>query len=270
MRPAALWWNALRFSTLLFAVQAQATEVLRLSTTTSTDHSGLLAHLLPQFEAATGVRVLVIAVGTGKALQLARQGDVDVTLVHARQAEDAFVASGHGVKRHEVMYNDFVVVCPASDPAGIRGGRDVVAAFRRIAAAKVRFVSRGDQSGTDLMEQHYWRAAAIRPAKGAYVSAGLGMGQALGMAAELQACTLSDRATFSSYKARINLAVMVEGDQKMRNPYGIIAVNPVRHPGVNAKGARLLIEWICGPEGQRAIARFQPGGQQLFFPSATR
>jgi tungstate transport system substrate-binding protein len=250
------------------AAPASAQQVIRLSTTTSTENSGLLAWLLPPFEARTGSKVHVIAVGSGKALELAKNGDVDVTLVHARAAEDQFVAGGHGVNRRDVMYNDFLVACPASDPARIGGGRDVIAAFRKIAASGVRFISRGDKSGTDIMEQSYWQAAGVKPAAPAYVSAGQGMGEVLTMAAELDACTLSDRATFATYRARTNLAVMVQGDSRMANPYGIIAVNPARHPGINETGARQLIDWIVSPEGQSRIAAFKVGGQQLFFPSA--
>jgi tungstate transport system substrate-binding protein len=245
---------------------AQAQQTLRLSTTTSTENSGLLAYLLPQFEADSGLRVQVIAVGSGKALELAKNGDVDVALVHARAAEDKFVADGHGVERRDVMYNDFVVVGPAADPSGARG-RDVLAAFRRIAAGPARFVSRGDNSGTEQMEQSYWRLAGARPPAARYVAAGQGMGEVLNMAAELQAYTLADRATFSTYKARTGLEILVEGDARMFNPYGIIAVNPARHPGVNIQGARRLSEWLTSAAGRRSIAAFRPAGQQLFFPS---
>jgi tungstate transport system substrate-binding protein len=187
--------------------------------------------------------------------------------VHARPAEDQFVAAGHGVDRRDVMYNDFLVVCPATDPAGVKGGKDVLAAFRKIAPSPVKFISRGDNSGTDLMEKSYWKAAGVKPEPARYLAAGLGMGEVLNMAAELQACTLTDRATYSAYKARTALAIMVQGDPRMFNPYGIIAVNPARHPGINYKGARLLIEWITSAEGQHKIAAFQLDGQQLFFPS---
>jgi tungstate transport system substrate-binding protein len=257
MAVALVWFNP-----------ALAQDTIRLSTTTSTDNSGLLAFLLPAFEAKTHARVHVIAVGTGKALELAKNGDVDVTLVHARPAEDQFVAAGHGIDRRDVMYNDFIIVCPASDPARIAGGEDVLAAFRAIAASKVKFISRGDNSGTDLMEKNYWAAAGVKPDPARYLSAGLGMGEVLNMAAELQACTLTDRATYSAYKARTGLAVMVQGDSRMFNPYGIIAVNPARHPGINSKGARLLVDWITSAEGQARIAAFRVDGQQLFFPSA--
>jgi tungstate transport system substrate-binding protein len=190
--------------------------------------------------------------------------------VHARPLEDKFVADGFGIDRRDVMYNDFVVAGPASDPAGVKGGRDVIAAFRKIAASNARFIARGDNSGTDLMEKTYWKAAGVQPAASRYLSAGLGMGEVLNMAAELQAYTLTDRATFGAYKAKTGLAVLVEGDPKMFNPYGIIAVNPARHKGINYQGARLLIDWITSPEGQQRIASFRPAGQQLFFPSTAR
>ena len=261
--------RAIGFSlALLAAPWAVAQQPVRLSTTTSTDNSGLLRFLLPVFEARTGFKVDVIAVGSGKALELAKNGDVDVTLVHARAAEDRFVAEGHGVGRRNVMYNDFVIVCPASDPARIKGGRDVIAAFRRMAASDARFVSRGDNSGTEVMEQSYWKGAGVKPQGKRYLSAGLGMGEVLMMAAELQACTLSDRASFITYRARTGLAIMVEGDKRMFNPYGVLKVNPVRHPGVHQQGAHALVQWLVSPEGQANIAAFRFEGQQLFFPAA--
>ncbi len=261
----------LAFGAVLLAMSsmAHAQQVVRLSTTTSTDNSGLLGYLLPAFERASAYKVHVIAVGSGKALELAKNGDVDVTLVHAREAEDKFVAAGFGVDRRSVMYNDFVVVCSAADPARIKGHKDVAAAFRAIAASKVKFISRGDNSGTDVMEKSYWKLAGVTPPAARYLSAGLGMGEVLTMAAELQACTLSDRATFATYQAKTGLAIMVEGDRRMFNPYGIIAVNAARHPGVNAKGARALIDWITSPQGQGRIAAFRAGGQQLFIPNAS-
>jgi tungstate transport system substrate-binding protein len=249
---------------------ATAQQVIRLSTTTSTENSGLLKWLLPVFEAKTGTKVHVISVGTGKALELAKNGDVDVTLVHARPLEDKFVADGYGVDRRDVMYNDFIVAGPVSDPAGIRGSKDVIVAFRKIAASRARFISRGDNSGTDLMEKSYWTSAGVKPAGANYRSAGLGMGEVLNMAAELQAYTLTDRATYGAYKAKTGLAILVEGDKRMFNPYGIIAVNPARHKDINYKGAKLLIDWITSAEGQQRIATFRPGGEQLFFPSAAR
>ena len=259
---------------LLLAVLATAVmptlaqEVIRLSTTTSTESSGLLQYLLPAFEARTGSRVQVISVGTGKALEMAKNGDVDLTLVHARQSEDKFVAEGHGVNRRDVMYNDFIVVGPAADPAGVKGGKDVLKAMKKIADSRVRFISRGDNSGTDQMEKSYWKAIGATPQGSAYLSAGLGMGEVLNMAAEMNAYTLTDRATYGAYKAKTGLAVVVEGDPRMFNPYGIIAVNPARHPSANHKGAMQLIEWITSDEGQRRIASFKVDGQGLFFPSA--
>jgi tungstate transport system substrate-binding protein len=249
---------------------ALAQDVIRLSTTTSTENSGLLRELLPAFEAKTGIKVRVISVGTGKALELGKNGDVDVTLVHARQLEDKFVQEGWGIARRDVMYNDFIVVGPDADPAKVKGNRDVIAAFAKIAASGARFISRGDNSGTDVMEKGYWQAAGVRPAGAAYVSAGLGMGEVINMAAEMRAYTLTDRATYGAYKAKTGLDILVEGDKRMFNPYGIIAVNPAKHPGVNYKGAKQLIEWITSPEGQARIAAFRPAGEQLFFPTAAR
>jgi tungstate transport system substrate-binding protein len=250
--------------------QQSGDKVLRLSTTTSTENSGLLKALLPAFETKTGIKVNVISVGTGKALELGKNGDVDVTLVHARQLEDKFVQDGWGIDRRDVMYNDFIVVGPESDPAKVRGNKDVIAAFAKIAASGTRFISRGDNSGTDVMEKGYWQAAGTKPTDAAYVSAGLGMGEVLNMAAEMRAYTLTDRATYGAYKAKTGLTILVEGDKRMFNPYGIIAVNPAKHPSVNYKGAKLLIDWITSPEGQAKVAAFKPAGEQLFFPLANR
>jgi tungstate transport system substrate-binding protein len=174
------------------------------------------------------------------------------------------------VERADVMYNDFVVACPAADPARIKGGRDVLAAFRAIEASGVKFVSRGDNSGTDIMEQSYWKAAGVKPQGARYLSAGMGMGEVLAMAGELQACTLTDRATFIAYRAKTGLAIMVEGDRRMFNPYGVIVVNPARHPGINHRGARLFAQWLVSPAGQANIAAFRYEGQQLFFPHPQR
>ena len=257
-------------SLLLFALAsaAFAQSVIKMSTTTSTDNSGLLPFLLPDFEKKYNVKVNVIAVGTGKALELAKNGDVDVTFVHARPSEDKFVAEGYGVNRRDVMYNDFIIVGPASDPAGVKGMRDAIAAMKKIRDSGARFISRGDNSGTDQMEQKYWKEAGTKPQPPAYVSAGLGMGEVLNMAAEMRAYTLTDRATYAAYKARTGLAILVEGDPKMFNPYGIIATNPKKYPGINYAGAMQLIDWITSPEGQMKIADFKIEGQQMFFPSA--
>ena len=245
---------------------AGETRELRLATTTSTDNSGLLSAILPQFERQHAFKVHVISVGTGKALKLGENGDVDVVLVHDRQAEDAFVAAGHGSDRRDVMYNDFVLVGPKNDPAGLRGGGDVLAALRRIAAGEARFVSRGDDSGTERMEKNYWRQLGIA-VKGApwYVSAGLGMGEVLTMAGEMQAYTLSDRATYATYQARTGLEIMVQGDPRMFNPYGIMAVSRSKYPEINFTGAEALIAWLTSDAGRAAITAFRPRGEQLFF-----
>jgi tungstate transport system substrate-binding protein len=257
-------------SPLALAQQASAPRVIRMSTTTSTENSGLLKWLLPEFEKKTNTKVNVISVGTGKALELAKNGDVDVTLVHARALEDKFMAEGWGKERRDVMYNDFLVAGPASDPAHVKGNTDVIDAFKKIAASGARFISRGDNSGTDVMEKDYWKTAGTKPAGANYVSAGLGMGEVLNMAAEMGAYTLTDRATYGAYKAKTGLAILVEGDKRMFNPYGIITVNPERHKGINYEGAKLLVDWITSPEGQARIAAFKPAGEQLFFPSAQK
>ena len=262
--------TVLFLGTVLIAPFGSATDVIKMSTTTSTENSGLLSYLLPKFESATDSKVQVIAVGTGKALELAKNADVDVTLVHARLAEDKFVATGGGVNRRDVMYNDFIIAGPKSDPAHINGSKDVLSALKKIVDSKAKFISRGDNSGTDQMEKLYWKDVGAMPQGVSYVSAGVGMGEVLNMAGELDAYTLTDRATYSAYKAKSGLVVATEGDPKMFNPYGIIAVNPAKNPSVNYKGAMKLIEWITSDVGQKAIAAFQVDGQQVFFPSALK
>src|SRR5688572_22646480 len=199
-------------------------------------------------------------------MRLGENGDVDVLLVHSRVDEDAFVAQGYGVERRDVMHNDFILVGPAEDPAKVRGLRDILQAFGRIAAAKATFVSRGDDSGTDKMEKSYWAQVGRRPEGRQYLAAGQGMGEVLTMAGNLGAYTLSDRATYAAYRQRIGLELLVEGDKRLFNPYGVIAVNPARYPGINARGAQLFIEWITGDAGRRAIGEFRVHGEQLFFP----
>jgi tungstate transport system substrate-binding protein len=250
------------------AATADAAPDIRMSTTTSTEASGLLPFLLPPFQVRCQCKVRVVAVGTGKALELGKNGDVDVVLVHARPAEDEFVAQGHGINRRDVMWNDFIIVGPGADPAGVKGMKDAVGALRKIEAAAAPFISRSDNSGTDQMEKSYWRTAGITPKGAWYLSAGLGMGEVLTMAAEKSAYTLTDRATYGAYRSRTGLEILVEGDPHMFNPYGIIAVNPAHHPGANYAGAMELITWITSPEGQRRIAEFKVNGEQLFFPSA--
>ncbi len=255
---------------LCFALLAGAQERLRMSTTTSTENSGLLSVLLPAFEKAYNVKVDVIAVGTGKALKLGENGDVDVVLVHSRPAEDKFVADGHGVDRRDVMYNDFVIVGPKDDQAGLRKAKSALDAFKLLAEGKVDFISRGDDSGTDKMEKSLWKAAGISPKGKWYIEAGQGMGAVLQMAFEKKGYTLSDRGTFISLGKKIDSVIVFEGDKALFNPYGIIAVNPKKHPKVNYKLAKQFIEWITGPEGQRIIGSFNLNGKQLFFPSAKK
>ena len=245
-----------------------AAEDIRLATTTSTENSGLLKVILPIFEAKYGGKVRVISVGTGAALKLGENGDADVVLVHARSLEDKFMAGGFGSVRRDVMYNDFVIVGPKNDPAGVRGSKDVIAAMKKISASGAKFVSRGDESGTHQMEKDYWKSANI-DLKGAwYVSSGQGMGQVLTMAGQFEGYALTDRATYAAYKDKTGLETLVEGDPKMFNPYGIIAVNPQKHPTVNNQGAMAMVNWITSPQGQKAIADFKINGVQMFFPSA--
>ncbi len=244
---------------------------LVLASTTSTANSGLFDHLLPKFTTETGIAVRVIVVGTGAALRLGERGDVDVVLVHARTAEERFVAAGHGVARHAVMYNDFVVVGPAADPAGVRGMGDAPAALRRIAAAESPFVSRGDDSGTHKAELRLWAAARVDPKEGSgrwYFETGSGMGATLNTAAAKGAYALADRGTWLSFGNRGDLAILVEGDTRLHNPYGVILVNPARHPHVKAAEGRAFISWLTSPAGQRAIAEFTIGGERLFIPNA--
>jgi len=249
----------------LCAASAIAKDV-RMATTTSTDNSGLLQYLLPKFEADCGCKLRYTAVGTGAALKLGQNGDVDVVLVHARAAEDKFVAAGYGVNRRDVMYNDFVIVGPASDPAGIKGMRDPLAALKKLHASGATFVSRGDDSGTNKKELAYWKAIGIKPGGPHYLAVGQGMGQTLTVAGEKQAYTLSDRATYTTYAAKTGLQIMVQGDERLLNPYGVIAVNPKRYPKVNYEGAMAFIEWLTSDKGQQAIGDYRFKGAQLFHP----
>ena len=239
---------------------------IKMATTTSTDNSGLLKALLPKFEAKCGCKVHVVAVGTGAALKLGQNGDADVVLVHARKAEDEFVAKGYGVNRRDVMYNDFVLVGPKSDPAHLRGMKDVLAAMKKIKDGGAKFVSRGDDSGTNKKELGYWNTLGIDPRGPAYFAIGQGMGQTLTATAEKGGYTLTDRATYATYKDRTGLEILVEGDPKMYNPYGVIAVNPKRYPKINYDGAMDFVKWITSDQGQAEIAAFKPEGAQLFFP----
>jgi tungstate transport system substrate-binding protein len=241
---------------------------ISLSSTTSTEDSGLFGHILPSFRSASGLDVHVVAVGTGQALAIGMRGDADALLVHDRAGEDKFVAQGYGIDRRDVMYNDFVIVGPKSDPAGIRALKDARAAFGRIAAGRAAFASRGDDSGTNRMELRLWRSAGIEPDKrGAwYRDLGQGMGPTLNVAAALDAYTLTDRATWANFKNRQNLEILTGGDPALFNPYGSILVNPAKWPHVKAAPARIWHEWLTSKPGLDAIASYRIGGEQLFFP----
>ncbi len=252
---------------ILWASGLGAGERLRLATTTSTANSGLLDVLLPPFEKAHGVRVDVIPVGTGKALKLGRNGDVDVVMVHSPKAEVRFVWEGQGVNRREFMYNDFVIVGPGEDPAGIRRSKDAVRALSLIAEKGATFVSRGDDSGTHKKERELWEEAGYHPFGAWYLEVGQGMGKTLIVADERRAYTLADRATYLAFRGKINLEVLSEGDTRLFNPYGIIAVNPAKHPHVNHHLALALIAYVTGPEGQGVIRKFKRFGRQLFVPT---
>jgi tungstate transport system substrate-binding protein len=244
---------------------ACAAEHLRLATTTSTENSGLLAELLPPFEKANSAKVDVIAVGTGKAIKLAENGDVDVVMVHARSKEDQFVADGFGVDRRDVMYNDFVLLGPASDPAGIRGVTDVADAMSKIAAAKVTFVSRGDDSGTHSREQQLWKEAGVTPSGHWYLEAGRGMGEIIVMAGERQGYTLSDRGTYLAFMNKTELQIVVEGDKRLFNPYGAIMVNPQKHPHVKIDLAKKFLDYLSSNQAKIIITGYRRGGEQLFY-----
>ena len=250
---------------------AMAQKFITVASTTSTEQSGLFRHLLPIFEKKTGIQVRVVALGTGQALDLARRGDADVVFVHARAAEEKFVAEGHGVKRIPVMYNDFVVIGPRSDSARVAGSKDVVEAFRKIKAASAPFVSRGDRSGTHTAELDLWKAARIDIAKEKgswYRDTGQGMGPALNTASSMGAYLLADRGTWLSFKNRGDLTILVEGDKRLFNQYGVILVNPEKHPNVKRAEGQAFIDWVVSPEGQKAIADYRIGGEQLFYPNA--
>ncbi len=252
---------------LLLSLPAAAEERLRMSTTTSTENSGLLAALLPPFEMQCGCRVDVIAVGTGKALKLGEAGDVDVVFVHARSLEDKFVAAGFGVDRRDVMYNDFVLLGPPDDPAGAGKSKSTADAFRAIAAKGSPFISRGDESGTHQKEKEIWAAAGIAPKGPWYIEAGQGMGEVITMGTQKRGYALSDRGTYIAFRKKTDLVVLRQGDKTLWNPYGIIAVNPKRHPHAKYGLAMKLIDFVTGPEGRALIAGFKVDGEPLFFVS---
>jgi tungstate transport system substrate-binding protein len=253
-------------------VQAQE-KFITVSSTTSTEESGLFKYLLPIFEKKAGFQVHVVAVGTGQALDIGRRGDADVVFVHAKPLEEKFLAEGQGVQRFDVMYNDFVLIGPKSDPAKVAGTRDITAAMQKIKAAQVPFVSRGDRSGTHFAELALWKLAGIDIAKDKgpwYRDTGQGMGPALNSASGMNAYILSDRGTWLSFKNRGDLVIAVEGDKRLFNQYGIMLVNPAKHPNVKKEMGQAFVDWVISPEGQNAIAEYKIGGQQLFFPNAKR
>jgi tungstate transport system substrate-binding protein len=255
----------------LLSAGPAAAEFIIVQSTTSTQNSGLLDHILPRFTAKTGIEVRVVAVGTGQAIKNARNGDGDVLLVHAKSAEEAFVREGFGIKRHDLMYNDFVVVGPSSDPAGIGGLSDAPKALARIALTKTPFASRGDDSGTHKKERQLWSLAGLVPWKTRakwYRETGSGMGATLNVAVAMGAYALTDRATWIAFANKGRHRVLVEGDRRLFNQYGVILVNPAKHPRVKAKEGKALINWLLSEEGQMAIAGFRVAGRQLFFPNA--
>jgi tungstate transport system substrate-binding protein len=264
--------RALLALSFLFSFSAQAQKgFITVASTTSTEQSGLFRHLLPIFEKKAGFQVRVVALGTGQSLDMGRRGDADVVFVHARALEEKFVAEGFGVRRFEVMYNDFVLVGPKSDPARVVGSKDIVTALRKIHATSAAFVSRGDKSGTHFAELELWKAAGIDLAKDKgpwYRDTGSGMGPTLNTAAGMSAYALTDRGTWLSFRNRGDLVVSVEGDKRLFNPYGVILVNPVKHPHVKKDMGQAFIDWIVSREGQAAIAGYKIGGEQPFFPNA--
>jgi len=253
-----------------FSIEAQQ-RFITVASTTSTEQSGLFRHLLPIFEQKTGIQVRVVALGTGQALDMGKRGDADVVFVHAKALEEKFIAEGYGVKRFEVMYNDFVLVGPKSDPAKVSGTRDIVAALQKIRAAQAPFASRGDKSGTHFAELELWKLAGVDIAKDQgpwYRDTGSGMGPTLNTAAGMNAYTLADRGTWLSFKNRGELVISVAGDQRLFNQYGIILVNPTRHPSVKRELGQAFIDWVISPEGQRVISDYKIGGERLFVPNA--
>ncbi len=262
----------LMLASVLPAQRLQAEEqFIVMASTTSTEQSGLFGYLLPIFTKETGISVRVVAQGTGQALATARKGDADVVFVHDPVAEERFVAEGWGLARREVMYNDFVVIGPKSDPAKIAGGSDVTVALARVARAEQPFVSRGDKSGTHAAELRFWKQSGVDPHTGDgswYRESGSGMGPTLNVAAQMNAYTISDRATWLNFRNRAELAILVQGDTRLFNQYGVIVVNPARHPHVKEALARKFADWVVSPAGQGAIAAYRLGGEQLFFPNA--
>ena len=258
-------------STLTSNVQAQEKSII-VSSTTSTEQSGLFGYMLPIFKMKSGIDVKVVAVGTGQALDIGRRGDADVVFVHDKPAEEQFVQDGYATKRYEVMYNDFILIGPKSDPAKVGGGKDIQTAFQKIAAAQAPFVSRGDKSGTHAAELRYWKGAgiAVSPSQSWYKETGSGMGPALNTASAMNGYILADRGTWLSFKNRGDLTILVQGDPKLFNQYGVMLVNPAKFPHVKKAEGQAFIDWLVSKNGQDVIASYQIGGEQLFFPNAKK
>jgi len=253
---------------LLVSVDATCfAQTLVMASTTSTEQSGLFQYLLPEFKKSTGIEVKVVALGTGQALDMGRRGDADILFVHDQVAEEKFVADGFGIKRYPVMYNDFVLIGPASDPAKV-AGKEVMTALKNLAVANAPFISRGDKSGTHAAELRYWKNANLDNKGAGYKECGCGMGPALNIASSTDAYVLADRGTWLSFKNRGSMKILVEGDSRLFNQYGVIAVNPGKHPHVKVDVAQKFIDWVISPIGQATIASYKIGGEQLFFPNA--
>ena len=273
MKPASLV-RPLRGLFAALAIVASATgaaqaQSIVVASTTSTEQSGLFGHILPEFRKASGIDVRVVAQGTGQALETGRRGDADVVFVHDVAAEEKFVADGFGVERFAVMYNDFVLIGPKADPAGAKG-KDILEGLKKVAAANAVFVSRGDRSGTHAAELRYWKAAGVEARGSGYKECGCGMGPALNIAASTGGYVLADRGTWLSFKNRADLEVLVEGDQRLFNQYGVMLVNPATHAHVKTVEGQKFIDWLVSAEGQAAIASYRIGGEQLFFPNAKK
>jgi tungstate transport system substrate-binding protein len=266
---SALVNSALVVASALMAVGTASAQSITMASTTSTEQSGLFSHLLPEFKRATGIDVKVVALGTGQAIDMARRGDADVLFVHDQAAEEKFVAEGNAAKRWPVMYNDFVLVGPKTDPAGVRGA-DIVEALKKLAASNGQFISRADKSGTHAAELRYWAQSGVAARGTGYKECGCGMGPALNIGSSANAYVMADRGTWLSFKNRGDLVVLVEGDTRLFNQYGVMVVNPAKFPHVKAAEAQKFVDWVTSPAGQSAIASYKVGGEQLFFPNAAR
>jgi tungstate transport system substrate-binding protein len=267
-RLSATWVAAVVAAVLLASLPARANQFITVASTTSTEQSGLFKELLPAFTRDTGIEARVVAVGTGQALDMGRRGDADVVFVHDKTAEEKFVGGGFGVKRFPVMYNDFVIVGPKSDPAAVKGG-DLLAALKKIAEKQAPFASRADKSGTHAAELRYWKAAGVGTPTGAwYRETGSGMGPTLNTAAGMNAYALTDRGTWLNFRNRGDLAILVEGDDRLFNQYGVILVNPAKHAHVKKDAGQRFVDWLISPRGQKAIGDYRIGGERLFFPNA--